>query len=127
MFTEKVRIYPNSEQIRLIDKYLQECTKLYDYLVLDCRKHKESTGYFPIEYKYVSKFITKHNREVNLPSTIKSGVAMRVATGYTLYVNYIKEARWLRSIGKKPTRKVKPPKIKNNRLTKSFYLPLVEL
>jgi len=119
MYTERVRIYPNSEQIQLIDKYLQEATKLHDYLVCYGREQKESTGYFPDEYQLNKQL--KYFKGI-LPATVKYGVASRIAAGYTLFINFLKEVKYLRSIGQKPTRKVKPPRIKNKKITKSFTL-----
>ena len=119
-FTEKIRIYPNQTQKQLIDKYLQEATKLYDYLVLFGRKQKESTGYFPNEFQLIREL---KNVSYSIPTSVRQGVARRISAGYTLFINFLKEAKYLRSIGQKPTnRRVKPPRMKNKKLTKSFTL-----
>ena len=119
VYTEKIRIYPNESQRKLIGEYLSECTRLYDYLVKFGRDQKESTGYFPSEYdlnKQQVKF------ESFLPRRVKSGISRRISTGYTLFINFLKECKELKSKGIKPSRKVKPPKLKNNHTTKSFTL-----
>ena len=83
------------------------------------REQKESTGYFPDEYQ-LNKQLKYFKGSIS--SAAKYGVASRVAAGYTLFINFLKEVKYLRSIGQKPTRKVKPSRIKNKKITKSFTL-----